>query len=186
MLGTTAQKVFNDRRAVKTTHDIMANFLSSLEGEEWKRVRQLIAPTFSDVKLRSLLPIMRGCADRMLATLSTVASKSDPSVDLKDLFGHYTMDVIARTAFGAEPDQQFVEQASALFTFPFWRKFLDYVVPMWILDPLGFTVLPKVSELGWDLSLGYLFCLTLSDITHRLSFCPCRARTRWNSSDMWR
>jgi len=144
MLGTTAHTVFPDRRAVKTTHDIMANFLSSLEGEEWKRVRALIAPTFSDVKLRSLLPIMHGCAERVLERLATATDSPDASVDLKEVFGHYTMDVIARTAFGAAPDQYFVEQASALFTFPFWRKFLDYVMPMWILDRVGHTVLPKV------------------------------------------
>ena len=46
-------------------------------------------------------------------------------------------------AFGAAPDKYFVKQASALFTFPFWRKFLDYVMPMWALDWAGHTVLPK-------------------------------------------
>ena len=53
------------------------------------------------------------------------------------------MAVISRSAFATEPTEPFVNQASRLFTFPFWRKFLDYVMPKWFLDSVGFTVLPK-------------------------------------------
>lgn len=146
MLGTTGLSIFPNRRAVKTTHAVMGNFLSSLEGEAWKRVRAIIAPTFSTGKLRSLMPLMAAAAQETLATLAHEAAKpSGTGVNLKDLFGAYTMRVIARSAFGAEPDERFAREASQLFTFPFWRKFLDYVLPMALLDPFGFTVLPKVS-----------------------------------------
>jgi hypothetical protein len=52
------------------------------------------------------------------------------------------MDVIAKCAFATESDSHFENNATKLFTFPFWRKFLDYTVPMWLLDFLKFTVLP--------------------------------------------
>jgi cytochrome P450 len=119
----------------------MSKFLSSLEDEEWKRVRAITTPTFSTGKLKSLLPIMSEAAERMLATLER-SCETGAEVDLKLLFGTYTMDVIAKSAFATHPDTHFVSQASLLFTFPFWRKFLDYVFPMWLLEAFRFTVLP--------------------------------------------
>lgn len=142
MCGSTAQDVFINRRAVKTTHPVMSKFLSSLEDSEWKRVRSITTPTFSSGKLKTIFPIMKSASDKMLKTLGESADQQK-DVDLKELYGNYTMDVIANSAFATMPDEVFVRQASLLFTFPFWRKFLDYVIPMWLLELFGFTVLPK-------------------------------------------
>lgn len=141
MVGKTALDVFPNRRAVKTSHPVMAKFLSSLEDEAWKRVRSITAPTFSSGKLRGMLPFMTDAARDLIATLKASAV-SNSDVDMKSLFGTYTMDVIAYSAFATAPTPDFVHQATQLFTFPFWRKFLDYVVPMWALELVGFTVLP--------------------------------------------
>jgi len=141
MTGTTALEVFTNRRAVKTTHPIMSKFLSSLEDEPWKRVRSTTTPTFSSGKLKSIIPIMTSSAGPMLSTLASSADNQE-AIDVKLLFGNYTMDIIARSAFATNPDDYFVSQASKLFTFPFWRKFLDYVIPMRILEFFRFTVLP--------------------------------------------
>ena len=70
MLGTTGQTVFCDRRAVKTTHPIMGLFLSSLEGEEWKRVRRIVSPTFSPKALRTIMPIMEQASSNVLSALN--------------------------------------------------------------------------------------------------------------------
>ena len=164
MCGTTGNTVFANRRAVKTTHCIMAQFLSSLEGEEWKRVRRIVAQTFTTRKLKSIFPIMQSASAKVMDVLDRAANRStrcqtrndsegevleekdsasESDVNLKDLFGNYTMDVIAQSAFATQPTKGFVAQASALFTFPYWRKFLDYVMPAAFLDWVGFTVLPK-------------------------------------------
>lgn len=142
MIGSTALDVFINRRAVKTTHPVMSKFLSSLEDSEWKRVRSITTPTFSSGKLKTIFPIMKSASDKMLGTLGEFADQQK-DVDLKQLFGNYTMDVIAYSAFATMPDEVFVRQASLLFTFPFWRKFLDYVMPMWLLELFNFTVLPQ-------------------------------------------
>jgi len=147
MCGTTALNVFTNRRAVKTTHPVMSKFLSSLEGRPWRRVRSLTTKAFAVPQLKSMIPTMQHAAELMLAHLNAATSNASMSgpvnIDLKRLFGTYTMDVIALSAFATTPDIEFIQQASALFTFPFWRKFLDYVAPMWVLDSFGFTVLPK-------------------------------------------
>jgi len=88
------------------------------------------------------VPIMARAAEQTLTTLHNAAITCS-ELNLKQLFGNYTMEVIAQSAFCTRPNTHFTHQASRLFTFPFWRKFLDYVVPMWILDSLAFTVLPK-------------------------------------------
>jgi cytochrome P450 len=78
----------------------------------------------------------------MLDRLEEVTRRQNGEIDLKELYGGYTMNVIAKCAFATEPNNIFVKNATKLFTFPFWRKFLDYAVPMWLLDSIKFTVLP--------------------------------------------
>eukprot|EP00045_Choanoeca_perplexa_P011974 m.128657 g.128657 ORF g.128657 m.128657 type:complete len:513 (+) comp15835_c0_seq4:74-1612(+) len=144
MTGSNALKHFHDRRSVKTDHPVMSKFLSSLQGEEWLRVRNIAVKAFnSDSKLRQL----EGHVNTACLDVQDKLAQCDDGkqhVDLKQLWGDYTMDVIASVAFGVvKPTADFVSHASSLFTFPFWRKFLDYTAPKWLLEPLGFTVLPK-------------------------------------------
>ena len=134
--------IFTNRRPVKTTHPIMSKFLSSLIGEEWKRVRSIITPTFTSSKMKKLFPTMKNSSNEMLETLEQATRTRTSEIDLKKLYGAYTMDVIARTAFATKSNSTFDANASKLFTFPFWRKFLDYAVPMRILEFFKFTVLP--------------------------------------------
>jgi cytochrome P450 len=78
----------------------------------------------------------------MLDQLEQAATSRNNEIDLKKLYGGYTMNVIAKCAFATEADSHFEKNATKLFTFPFWRKFLDYTVPMRLLDFIKFTVLP--------------------------------------------
>ncbi|CAM4801414.1 unnamed protein product [Rotaria magnacalcarata] len=135
--------IFTNRRPVKTTHPIMSKFLSSLVGEEWKRVRSIVTPTFTSSKMKNLFHIMKNSSNDMLEKLGKVAAEENGEIDLKKLYGGYTMNVIAKCAFATEADSEFENNATQLFTFPFWRKFLDYTVPMWWLDSIKFTVLPQ-------------------------------------------
>ncbi|CAF1197307.1 unnamed protein product [Adineta steineri] len=86
---------------------------------------------------------MKNSSDDILDRLEQVATRQNGEIDLKELYGDYTMNVIAKCAFATKPNNIFVQNATKLFTFPFWRKFLDYAVPMWLLDSLKFTVLPS-------------------------------------------
>ena len=144
MTGSNALKSFHDRRSVKTNHPVMSKFLSSLEGSDWLRVRNIAVKAFnSESKLRLLESHVNVASEQVMEVLAS-SSDSKQHVDLKQLWGTYTMDVIASVAFAVQkPSAEFVTHASSLFTFPFWRKFLDYTAPKWLLEPLGFTVLPQ-------------------------------------------
>ncbi|XP_066272658.1 cytochrome P450 3A8-like [Branchiostoma lanceolatum] len=79
--------------------------LLNLRGEEWKDVRSTLSPAFSGGKLRMMGPAINSCADQLVQNVAKFAETGE-SLDTKELTGAFTMDVIARTAFGTEIDSQ--------------------------------------------------------------------------------
>ncbi|XP_067675347.1 cytochrome P450 3A24-like [Haliotis asinina] len=90
------------------------------KGANWKRIRNIISPTFSASKLRMMCDRINQCADK-LTTNFVKAAESNERIDVKGYFGAFTMDAIASTAFGIEVDSQsdfkhvFVEEAKKFF-----------------------------------------------------------------------
>ncbi|XP_046554341.1 cytochrome P450 3A5-like isoform X2 [Haliotis rubra] len=90
------------------------------KGANWKRIRNIISPTFSASKLRLMCDRINQCADK-LTTNFVKAAESNERIDVKGYFGAFTMDVIASTAFGIEVDSQsdfkhvFVQEAKKFF-----------------------------------------------------------------------
>ncbi|XP_048237551.1 cytochrome P450 3A29-like [Haliotis rufescens] len=76
-----------------------------LDNAQWKRVRDIISPTFSSAKLRMMCVAINDCAKTLSNNLSNAAEKKK-GVTVKEYFGAYTMDVISRTAFGIKVDSQ--------------------------------------------------------------------------------
>ncbi|XP_046574762.1 cytochrome P450 3A24-like isoform X2 [Haliotis rubra] len=89
------------------------------KGANWKRLRNIVSPTFSGSKLRLMCDQINKCAD-ILTNNFGKAAESTQSIDVKRYFGAFTMDAIASTALGIEVDSQsdfrnvFVEQAQKL------------------------------------------------------------------------
>nr|XP_020757795.1 cytochrome P450 3A24-like isoform X2 [Odocoileus virginianus texanus] len=111
---------------------IMKNAVSVAEDEQWKRIRTLLSPTFTSGKLKEMFPIIRQYGDVLVRNLRKEAEKGT-SIDIKKVFGGYSMDVITSTSFGVNidslgnPQDPFVENAKRLLRFD-------------ILDPLLFSV----------------------------------------------
>ncbi|XP_046325528.1 cytochrome P450 3A13-like [Haliotis rufescens] len=127
--------------------------LFALEDDTWKRVRNIMTPTFTGVKLRRMCGPINDCAK----TLTTNFSKDrgvNHRFNMKQYFGSYAMDVIAQTAFGIKIDSQndfndpFVAHAKMLFAPTKLAQALatlSNVVP--ILEPifinLGLGIFPR-------------------------------------------
>ncbi|XP_078609011.1 cytochrome P450 3A8-like [Branchiostoma floridae x Branchiostoma japonicum] len=79
--------------------------LVNLMGEDWKDVRSTLSPAFSGGKLKMMMPAINTCADQLVQNIAKFAETGE-SFDTKELTGAFTMDVIARTAFGTEIDSQ--------------------------------------------------------------------------------
>ncbi|KAJ8303849.1 hypothetical protein KUTeg_017432 [Tegillarca granosa] len=109
--------------------EIMANGVNAAHDDHWKFLRNTLSPTFSTGKLKNMMPLIQNNINTMLEIISEKSSKGE-SMEMKRLFGGYTMDVIASTAFGLEvnslknPDDPFVNHAKIFFSGSFTGPFL--------------------------------------------------------------
>ncbi|XP_077563293.1 cytochrome P450 3A31-like isoform X2 [Haemaphysalis longicornis] len=89
--------------------------------EQWRRVRPSVSPAFSTGKLRKMNILISECAQVTTEHLRKAASKEE-DLDVKQFFGNYTLDVIARCAFGTQLDShsdqsnEFVTKAREIFS----------------------------------------------------------------------
>ncbi|XP_012223678.1 cytochrome P450 9e2 isoform X2 [Linepithema humile] len=95
---------FPDRRGLRDLNEpLFANNLFSLHGEKWRNIRNLLSPSFTSSKMKTMFTLMSECAADFVKFLSTLPTdKSD--LDMKDAFTKYTNDVIATCAFGIKID----------------------------------------------------------------------------------
>ncbi|KYQ60379.1 Cytochrome P450 9e2 [Trachymyrmex zeteki] len=82
---------FNDRLLKKN--------LASLHGEKWRNVRNLLSPSFTSSKMKTMFTLMSECAMDFAKFLSSLPVY-ERNINMKDVFSKYTNDVIATCAFG--------------------------------------------------------------------------------------
>lgn len=120
---------------------VRAKYLSKslvlLEGQEWKRVRTIMSPTFTSGKMKAMFPLMRQSLESLLKVLDKNSGKD---LEVTHTFGCFTMDVIAKVAFAVEtnthedPKHPFVENARQIFCFPKLRLLALLILPKPILN----------------------------------------------------
>ncbi|GFS35532.1 cytochrome P450 3A13, partial [Nephila pilipes] len=74
--------MFADRRSLATGDKIVDNMLSVVNGEDWKRIRTIVTPTFTTGKIKRMVSIFKECADTLVQNFKN-ASKDGKSVELK-------------------------------------------------------------------------------------------------------
>ena len=146
--------VFADRTSgLKTGDPIMDKFLTSLSGNEWKRMRSVMSPTFTSGKMKQMFHIMNDCGGLMTENIrKNIRTEKNNSqvkgfeLDVRHLSGCYTMDVIAKCCFATDtnsfddPNAVFVTQARNFFNLSKIRLFFAiavFVIPMWIRTMFG-------------------------------------------------
>jgi cytochrome P450 len=85
---------FNSRRRTFLAHLIgmdRAN-LSTVEAENWKRLRTVFNPAFSESKLRGLVPKFDKCVEALMTQLGEVDGSTPINIYL--LYKYFTMDAI--------------------------------------------------------------------------------------------
>ncbi|GFR82684.1 cytochrome P450 3A24 [Elysia marginata] len=92
-----------------------------LDGADWKRIRQLMSPSFSTGKLKQFSSHIQTSALH-LADAVQACARADTLVKVRHLAGQYATSIIARTAFGLhtdcigeENDDQFTYSAKNMF-----------------------------------------------------------------------
>lgn len=154
MLRQVMVKEFNkfpNRMTVRGITKPMSDSLIMLKGEQWKRVRSILTPTFSAAKMKEMVPLINTATETLLRNLKSHAESAN-SFNIHKCFGCFTMDVIASVAFGTQvdsqnnPDDPFVHQASKFFAFSFFRPIMIFFIAFpFLIRPLA-GLLPNKSK----------------------------------------
>ncbi|KAH9509376.1 hypothetical protein Btru_045754 [Bulinus truncatus] len=94
---------FVDRPGEFHTHSKINKSVFFLKGQDWRRIRHIITPSFSTGKLKNIMSTINERAKRLSQVLEDYARK-DFLVPIKQNTGQYTGEIIARTAFGFNSD----------------------------------------------------------------------------------
>ncbi|CAG0920705.1 unnamed protein product [Notodromas monacha] len=136
---------FVDRRAlIPENQKYVSKFLSVLHGQDWKDVRSGVSPVFSSGKIKRMSRLMEECCTSLVKVTEDRAAKNKGIIELKELFGVYTMDIIASCAFGTkidaldDPNNPFIIKSQKVFRAP-------RMTTAFFLIPLMF---PWVTKLG--------------------------------------
>lgn len=99
---------FIDRPQGSISVEPYASSLVLLRGEEWKRVRNAITPSFSAAKMRLMTPIMLSSVDVFLGILKEKA-RTGESFDIGYCVQGLTLEVICKCALAMDVDCQLSE-----------------------------------------------------------------------------
>ncbi|MDL1393171.1 cytochrome P450 [Yersinia pestis] len=130
----------------------MRKAITVSEDEEWKRIRTLLSPTFTSGKLKEMFPIISQYGNVLVKNMRQ-ESKKGKFINLKEIFGAYSMDVITATSFGVNidslnnPQDPFVEKVKKLLKFDFFDPLLlsitlfPFLTP--IFEAMSISMFPK-------------------------------------------
>ena len=128
---------FVDRRVLQEdtsskANAVISSFLTNLKGDQWKAMRTLMSGVFTSGKLKLMTPYLVKVGQQLEDHIGSIIAgqrkggdalivgDEDGSVEMKSLFGMFTLDAIATTGFGIEsnsfqdPDNQFRDMALTL------------------------------------------------------------------------
>lgn len=97
--------------------------MSSARGDDWKELRSMFSPIFTSGKLKTMLHLINAVSKDIENHLQERV-KVDGRVELKEVFGKFSMDAIASSAFGIEAgsfnsesgsETEFVKHAKTIF-----------------------------------------------------------------------
>ncbi|XP_046636806.1 cytochrome P450 3A2-like [Daphnia pulicaria] len=114
---------FVDRRSFQIKTKVMRKWLIMMKGQEWKDVRSSITPAFTSGKIKRMSSLIKDCVGDLCDRLSNF-TENDGKINAKLTFSAFTMDVIARCAFGLKietlgnEDDTFIKNAQHVLNPP--------------------------------------------------------------------
>lgn len=105
--------------------DPLSAHLFSVDNEQWKKLRVKMTPTFTSGKMKNMFSMIVAVANEFTNCLtSAIESGNGDQIEMKELFGRFTTDVIGTCAFGIQcnslhdPNAKFREMGRKIFTHP--------------------------------------------------------------------
>ncbi|NXI64072.1 CP3AO protein, partial [Anseranas semipalmata] len=137
--------IFTNRRNFGL-NGILESAVNVAEDEKWKRIRTVLSPTFTSGKLKEMFPIIKLYGEKLVKNIEKKVA-NDEFVTMKDIFGAYSMDVVASTSFSVDvdsmsnPNEPFVTNIKKFLKF----SFLNPVFVLLVLFPFIIPVLEKMN-----------------------------------------
>lgn len=133
---------------------LWAKSLFLLRGDEWKRMRATLSPSFTSSKMKGMFGLVKECAENFVGFFEKHRSETE-SVNLRDAFTRYANDVIASAAFGVtcnsleDPNNEFYRMGKKAANMSgFWKNLsfiFIYVFPK-LSKMVGCQILNKEAE----------------------------------------
>ncbi|CAN7938238.1 unnamed protein product, partial [Ixodes hexagonus] len=123
-----------NRRSAEFYNPLLDNMMSVVSLKRWKVIRSVSTPAFSSAKLQKMCALIESCVGVTTSHLIEAAEKNE-DVELNKFYGNYTLDVIARCAFGTTVDShsdqtnEFVAQTKKIFGGKSLTMILLFVFP---------------------------------------------------------
>lgn len=142
---------FTNRRNFRLNGDLY-DAVNLAEDEQWRRIRNILTPTFTSGRIKEMYSIMKHHSRRMTDSLQSKA-ENEEVVTVKDIFGAYSMDVMVSCAFGLDmdsfsnPSNPLITHASNLFniTIPLFILQACFPFSLPLFELLGVSLFPKSS-----------------------------------------
>lgn len=125
---------------------LQAKNLFALQGMRWRHTRIKLTPTFTSGKMKKMFQLVIDCAEVLKKYLENIAETGEP-VEMKELLGRFTTDVIGTCAFGVEinsinePESEFRTYGKQIFKPP------DFLENAKLFFMVAFPKLSKMLKL---------------------------------------
>ncbi|XP_071823155.1 cytochrome P450 3A24-like [Apostichopus japonicus] len=130
--------------------------VSNARDARWKSVRSTLSPAFTASKLKQINNLINECCDRLLKNFGEQQGK-EGGIQCKDLFGSYSMEVVASVFFGIQvdsqgnPDDPFVKNAKDSFNFFNLKLILGDYLLVFLYDLFDVSITnPKIKTFFLD------------------------------------
>ncbi|GFS49405.1 cytochrome P450 3A11 [Nephila pilipes] len=69
---------FGNRRETYSGNGVVDSLLSQLRGEDWKRVRSIVFPTFTTGKIKRMVNIVKNCSQTLMKNFQNISETGKP------------------------------------------------------------------------------------------------------------
>lgn len=139
---------FTNRRRPATWKSIRYRALTYMRDDEWKSLRNTLAPVFTGSKLKRMFELMKKCTRNVQ---NSIEAQSNKEIDLKQLFSVFTVDVISTCCFSMDlkdylhPNSELLTSARKFFNVSRLKMAFYMAIPKQLLAISGFDINDTLS-----------------------------------------
>ncbi|KAM6925182.1 cytochrome P450 3A27-like isoform 1-T1 [Xenentodon cancila] len=132
--------IFTNRRDIGLNGPLR-DAVSVVEDEEWRRIRSILSPSFTSGRLKEMYTIMLKHSNNLIKSLQKKA-EADEVIEVKEVFGPYSMDVVTSSAFSVDidsinhPSDSFVGNIKKMIKFDLLNPLLVLIILFPFLRPV--------------------------------------------------